>query len=134
MTATWLEGSRPLRDLMNPAVELINPSLIGEELLAEATRTAFPGLSGVAPGFGRQPHCDWRLGFEIKDDKEPHWTGSRNSPRTFGHFGRSGSFIWVDPQARIACVSVADRAFGDWAKQAWPRLSDDLLASYAGGI
>jgi len=40
----------------------------------------------------------------------------------------------VDPQARIACVSVADRAFGDWAKQAWPRLSDDLLASYAGGI
>jgi len=43
---------------MNLAVELINPSLIGEELLAEAARTAFPGLSGVAPGFGRQPHCD----------------------------------------------------------------------------
>jgi CubicO group peptidase (beta-lactamase class C family) len=138
MTATWLEGSPawgasgPLRDLMTLAIELINPSLIGEELLAEATRTAFPGLPGVTPGFGRQPHCDWGLGFEIKDRKEPHWTGSRNSPRTFGHFGRSGSFIWVDPQARIACASVADRAFGAWAKQAWPRLSDDLLASYAG--
>jgi CubicO group peptidase (beta-lactamase class C family) len=137
MTGTWLDGSPargasgPLRDLMNLAIELINPSLIGEELLAEATRTAFPGLSGVTPGFGRQPHCDWGLGFEIRDHKEPHWTGSRNSPQTFGHFGRSGSFIWVDPRAGIACASLADRAFGDWAKQAWPRLSDDLLASYA---
>ena len=27
---------------MNLAIELINPSLIGEELLAEATRAAFP--------------------------------------------------------------------------------------------
>ena len=137
MTATWLEGSPargasgPLRDLMSLAIELVNPSLIDAELLAEATRTAFPGLPGVTPGFGRQPHCDWGLGFEVKDHKEPHWTGSRNSPGTFGHFGRSGSFIWVDPQARIACASLADRAFGDWAKQAWPRLSDDVLASYA---
>ena len=137
MSATWLEGSPawgasgPLRDLVSLAIELLSPSLIGEELLAEATRTAFPGLPGVTPGFGWQPHCDWGLGFEVKDHKEPHWTGSRNSPGTFGHFGRSGSFIWVDPQARIACASVADRAFGNWSKQAWPRLSDDLLASYA---
>jgi hypothetical protein len=38
----------------------------------------------------------------------------------------------VDPEARIACASLADRDFGDWAKQAWPRLSDDVLTSYAG--
>ncbi len=138
MSATRLEGSPawgaigPLSDLMNLAIELVSPSLVGEELLAEATRTAFPGLSGVLPGFGLQSHCDWGLGFEIRDAKEPHWTGSRNSPRTFGHFGRSGSFIWVDPEARIACASLADRDFGDWAKQAWPRLADDVLASHIG--
>jgi CubicO group peptidase (beta-lactamase class C family) len=137
MAGTWLEGSParggygPLRDLMNLTIELINPSLIGAGLMAQATRTVFPGLPGVTPGFGRQPHCDWGLGFEIRDHKQPHWTGSRNSPQTFGHFGRSASFIWVDPHARIACASVADRDFGDWAKQAWPRLSDDVLASYA---
>jgi CubicO group peptidase (beta-lactamase class C family) len=139
MTGTRLEGSPawgatgPLGDLMNLAIELASPSLIDAELLAEATRTAFPGLSGVLPGFGRQPHCDWGLGFEIRDSKAPHWTGSRNSPRTFGHFGRSGSFLWVDPEAGIACAALADRDFGDWAKQAWPRLSDDVLASYAAG-
>ncbi|MGD0607756.1 MAG: serine hydrolase domain-containing protein [Streptosporangiaceae bacterium] len=138
MTGTRLEGSPawgavgPLRDLMTLAIELVSPELVREDLLAEATQTAFPGLPGVLPGFGRQPRCDWGLGFEIRDSKEPHWTGSANSARTFGHFGGSGSFLWVDPEARIACASLADRDFGDWAKQAWPRLSDDVLASYAG--
>jgi len=137
MTGTRLEGSPawgavgPLSDLMNLAVELASPSLVGDDLLTDATRTAFPGLAGVLPGFGRQPHCDWGLGFEIKDSKTPHWTGSMNSPRTFGHFGRSGSFIWVDPEAGVACAALADRDFDDWAKQAWPRLSDDLLAAHA---
>jgi CubicO group peptidase (beta-lactamase class C family) len=137
MTGTRLEGSPawgavgPLSDLMNLAVELASPSLVHDDLLAEATRTAFPGLAGVLPGFGRQPNNDWGLGFEIRDSKEPHWTGARNSPRTFGHFGQSGSFLWVDPEARMACAALADRDFDDWAKQAWPRLSDDLLAAYA---
>jgi CubicO group peptidase (beta-lactamase class C family) len=84
---------------MTLAPELLSPSLIGEELLADATRPTFPGLSGVLPGFGRQPDCAWGLGFEVRGGKQPHWTGSRNSPGTFGHFGQSGSFIWVDPQA-----------------------------------
>jgi CubicO group peptidase (beta-lactamase class C family) len=137
MAGTRLAGSPawgavgPLTDLMNLAVELASPSLIDEDLLAQATQTVFPGLSGVLPGFGRQKNCDWGLGFEIRDRKAPHWTGLKNSPRTFGHFGRSGSFLWVDPDAGLACVCLADRDFDDWAKQAWPKLSDDLLAAHA---
>jgi len=137
MAGTRLAGSPawgavgPLTDLMNLAVELASPSLIDEDLLAQATQTVFPGLSGVLPGFGRQKNCDWGLGFEIRNRKAPHWTGSMNSPRTFGHFGRSGSFLWVDPDAGLACVCLADRDFDDWAKQAWPKLSDDLLAAHA---
>jgi CubicO group peptidase (beta-lactamase class C family) len=137
LSGTRLEGSPawgatgPLTDLMNLAVELASPSLVNEDLLAQATQVAFPGLSGVLPGFGRQASCDWGLGFEIRDGKAPHWTGSRNSPGTFGHFGRSGSFLWVDPVARLACVGLADRDFDEWAKQAWPKLADDLLTAYA---
>ncbi len=92
---TRLEGSPawgavgPLADLMTLAIELVSPSLVDEDLLARATAVAFPGLPGVVPGFGRQPRCDWGLGFEIKDSKAPHWTGRRNSPATFGHFGRA---------------------------------------------
>ncbi len=77
------------------------------------------GATGPLPGFGRQLHNDWGLGFEIRDGKAPHWTGLRNLPRTFGHFGQSGSFLWLDPEARTACASLAARDFGDWAKQAW---------------
>jgi CubicO group peptidase (beta-lactamase class C family) len=133
---TRLEGSPawgasgPLSDLATLAAELLSPSLVDAQLLAEATRTAFPGLAGVVPGFGRQAPCDWGLGFEIRDGKSPHWTGAANSPATFGHFGRSGSFLWVDPRAGLACVALADRAFGPWAARAWPRLSDDVLAAY----
>ena len=124
----------PLGDLAALGSELLSPSLVDSELLAEATRTAFPGLPGVVPGFGRQPLCDWGLGFEIRDSKAPHWTGSRNSPATFGHFGRSGSFLWVDPEAGLACAALTDRDFGPWAARAWPRLSDDILTSYGSGL
>ncbi len=83
---------------------------------------------GVLPGFGRQEPNDWGLGLELRDHKSPHWTGSRNSERTFGHFGRSGTFLWVDPEPGIALACLTDLAFGEWAKAAWPELSDAVLA------
>ena len=67
------------------------------ETLAEATAVQFPGLAGVLPGWGRMEPNDWGLAFELRDGKSPHWTGTRNSPRTFGHFGATGTFLWVDP-------------------------------------
>jgi CubicO group peptidase (beta-lactamase class C family) len=93
----------------------------------EATSVQFPGSSACVPGFGRQEPNDWGLGFELRDAKSPHWTGSRNSPRTFGHFGRSGTFLWVDPEAGLALGCLTDHDFGDWAKTAWPALSDAVL-------
>ena len=74
---------------------------------------------------------DWGLTFELRDAKSPHWTGSRNSERTFGHFGASGTFLWVDPDAGVACGVLTDRRFGDWAKEAWPAFSDAVLAEVA---
>jgi CubicO group peptidase (beta-lactamase class C family) len=51
----------------------------------------------------------------------------RNSPSTFGHFGGAGTFLWVDPVARIALAALTDRPFGPWALDAWPALSDAVL-------
>ena len=86
----------------------------------EARSVQFPGLAGVLPGFGRFDPCDWGLGVEIRGPKVPHWTGTDNSPATYGHFGRSGSFLWVDPEAGVSCAGLADRAFGPWAARHWP--------------
>jgi CubicO group peptidase (beta-lactamase class C family) len=134
MDATHLRGSPasecrgPLDDLLLFARELQGPSFVAPETFQEATQTVFPGLVGVLPGFGRQDPMDWGLGFELKDAKSPHWTGARNSPRTFGHFGRSGTFLWVDPEPGLATACLTDREFDEWALQAWPALSDAVLA------
>jgi CubicO group peptidase (beta-lactamase class C family) len=117
-----------LDDVLALGRELLAPTLVAAETLAEATAVQFPGLIGVLPGFGRQEPNDWGLGFELRGSKSPHWTGSRNSPRTFGHFGRSGTFLWVDPAAGVALGCLTDLDFGDWAVGAWPELSDAVLA------
>jgi CubicO group peptidase (beta-lactamase class C family) len=117
-----------LADLSAFGRELLAPTLVVPETLAEATAVAFPRLAGVLPGLGRQEPNDWGLGFELKDAKRPHWTGGSNSPRTFGHFGGTGTFLWVDPDARVACACLTDLEFDDWALVAWPPLADAVLA------
>lgn len=119
----------PLGDLLALGRELLAPTLVAAETLTEATTVQFSGLSGVLPGFGRMEPNDWGLTFELRDRKSPHWTGRGNSERTFGHFGASGTFLWADPEVGLACGVLTDRPFGDWAKDAWPALSDAILRS-----
>jgi CubicO group peptidase (beta-lactamase class C family) len=121
------DGESTCADLVRFAAELQAPKLVAPTTLAEATTVVFPGLTGVLPGLGHQRPNDWGLGFELRDHKSPHWTGANNSPATFGHFGRAGTFLWVDPVAGAACVVLTDRTFGDWAKRAWPAYSDAVL-------
>jgi len=134
LAATRLDGSPaaglvgPLDDLVRLARELFEPTLVSPSTLRTATTVAFPGLAGLLPGFGSQDPLDWGLGFEVRGSKSPHWTGSTNSPATFGHFGGSGSFLWVDPDAGLACIVLSGRDFDPWAKEAWPALSDAVLA------
>jgi CubicO group peptidase (beta-lactamase class C family) len=113
-----------LDDLLAVARELLSPTLVAPETLAEAATVQFPGLAGVIPEMGRFDPNDWGLGLELRDEKPGHWTGTRVSPRTFGHWGGAGTFLWVDPDAQLALAALTDREFGDWAKEAWPRLSD----------
>jgi CubicO group peptidase (beta-lactamase class C family) len=120
-----------LRDLEAFVLELLRPRILPASVLAKATSVAFPGLRGVLPGFGLHDPLDWGLGFELRAAKAPHWMGTRNSPRAFGHFGGSGTFLWVDPDAALACAVLTDRAFGPWAAAAWPAFSDAVLEAAA---
>lgn len=134
MGATELRGSAgagatsTLADMRLFAAELLVPTLLHPSTLQLATSVAFPGLSGVLPGYGVADPNDWGLGFELRDRKAKHWTGRASDPATFGHFGRSGTFLWVDPAADAACVCLTDRDFGDWSIAAWPVLTDAILA------
>ncbi|MGP4054112.1 serine hydrolase domain-containing protein [Mycobacterium sp. 4D054] len=117
-------------DLVAFAGELLTPALVSGQMHREATSVQFPGRDGVLPGFGVQRPNDWGLGFEIRGGKSPHWTGAGNSPRTYGHFGQTGTFLWVDPDAALALVVLTDRRFGEWAHPVMPALSDEVLREY----
>ena len=149
MTRTRLGGPAghgvhgTLDDLLRFARELLAPSLLEPDLLTEATTVAFPGLDGVVPGFGRFTPNDWGLGFELKGSTgstggkattgstTDHWMGTQLSGRTFGHFGLSGSFLWVDPDRGVAAAELADRQFGPWAREAWGPFNDRLADAVA---
>ena len=126
-SAAGYGGVSTVADLAAFAVELLRPALVSPDMHARATTVQFPGLDGVLPGFGAQRPNDWGLGFELRDGKTPHWTGVMNSPRTFGHFGQSGTFLWVDPVADLGLVVLTDRDFGDWTYPLWPAISDGVL-------
>ncbi|HKY47019.1 MAG TPA: serine hydrolase domain-containing protein [Acidimicrobiia bacterium] len=114
------------------AAELLTPTLLDPDLLEQATTVTFPSLPGMLPGVGRFDPLEWGLGFEIKGAKSPHWTGQTNSPETYGHFGGSGAFLWVDPVASIGLCVQTGREFGPWALESWPILSDAVLAEATG--
>ena len=115
-------------DLLKFVAELLNPTLISLPTLDLAVAPHFSELSGILPGYGPYSPNFWGLGFELRSNKSPHWSGETNSAATFGHFGQSGSLLWVDPIHQVGCVALADEDFGPWAKEAWPVLSDRIVA------
>ncbi|GAA1483558.1 serine hydrolase domain-containing protein [Brachybacterium fresconis] len=123
-----------IRDLLAVGRELLEPTLISSELWREATSVQFRGRDGILPGYGRQQPNDWGLGFEIRDGKSPHWTGQGSSPRTFGHFGQSGSFLWVDPEAGLTAAFLGAEPFGKTHVRIWPGLTDAILERHRDGV
>ena len=121
-------GEGSARDLSLFARELASPRLVSPALAERACAPVLPELDGVLPGYGRQVPNPFGLGVEVRGAKSPHWTGKGNSPQTFGHFGQSGSFIWVDPVAERQAVFLGAEPFGQIHRKTWPALGDQILA------
>lgn len=125
MTHTQLWGSAghesysTVNDLVFFAREILQPSLIAQETLVQACTVQFPELHGIVPGYGMYKPCPWGLGFEIKGEKNPHWTAAVMPHTTVGHFGQAGTYLWVDRESQRAMVALTNRSFGDWAKPLW---------------
>src|SRR4029078_420299 len=134
---------RSLADVLALGRELLSPRLVAPETHEEMTSVQFPGLHGVLPDFRRLSPLPWGLGLELKGTKEGHWSGTLTSPRTFGHFGGSGTFLWGDADRRLAGAALTPRAvrapaarrgagpLGQGERGAPPRLSDAVLRELA---
>jgi CubicO group peptidase (beta-lactamase class C family) len=138
MSDCRLEGSPAkdavgsLDDLIRLASELSRPSLLHDDTASLATTVKHPELSGIVPAVGRFDPCPWGLGPEIKGLKTPHWTGQRTSARTFGHFGGSGTFMWIDPVNDVVCLALTDREMTSWGMQYWPDFADAVIDELVG--
>jgi CubicO group peptidase (beta-lactamase class C family) len=140
MTSAELIGSpaygvwAAVDDVVRFLAEARAPRLLASATADETVRVQFPALGGMVPGVGRYDRCPWGLGFEIRGDKSPHWTGTRNDPATYGHFGGAGTMMWTDPAADVSLVALTDRPFDQWSGDAlrlWPQLSDAVLDEFA---
>ena len=72
---------------------------------------------------------DWGLTFELRDAQVAALDGHAQlaahvRPLRRAAARSSGSI----PTRALACGVLTDRAFGDWAKEAWPPFSDAVLA------
>lgn len=115
--------------------EMRAPKLLAPETVADVISPQYPELGGIVPDVGRFDPCPWGLGVELRGEKSPHWTGRANSPATFGHFGGSGTMMWVDPLADVGVVALTDLPFDRWRDEAlrlWPEFSDAVLAETRG--
>lgn len=142
MTSSELRGSpahaihSTVDDVVRLLAEWQRPALLARETAADAVTPQYPNLAGIVPGVGRFDPCPWGLGFEIRGDKSPHWTGRANSAATYGHFGGAGTVMWVDPDAQCGLVALTDRPFDDWsidAMKLWPSLADAVVADVGAG-
>lgn len=115
--------SGDLSSLARLTRELAWPTRIDRGLDAVATRPAWPGLPGVLPGYGRHDDNLWGLGPEIKGEKRPHWMGVDQSASAFGHFGQSGSFVWIDRSIGRAACFLGAEPFGETHRRLWPGLN-----------
>lgn len=121
--------SGDLEDLLRLGFELARPTLISADLHAYVCAAYYPQgqvLGGILPGYGRQEDNAWGLGPEVRSTKNPHWIAGSFSPRSFGHFGQSGSFLFIDPEAQIGGAYLSRTNFGAENQNHWADLTAQM--------
>lgn len=132
MSGTLLRGSpawggySTISDLQRFGREVLRPTLVSAELSAEAFRPQFPELAGRVPGYHTFTPCPWGLGFEIRGAKD-HWLAPPMSEATCGHFGVSGSYLWVDHARGVGAAFLGEEPFGQWHQENWGRLNGAII-------
>jgi CubicO group peptidase (beta-lactamase class C family) len=124
--------SGTIDDLVKLVRVLSVPSILADVSLLRL-RTPFLGeLPGVLPGFGLQTPNPWGLGAEVRGHKVAHWMGTLVSEASYGHFGQSGSYLWIDPSQQCFAVFLGAKPFGTWAKERWPSINDAVMRAMTG--
>lgn len=110
----------------------------GQRVLSGASKLAMTAdQTGGVPGGVESarvawPVGRWGLGWEVKGEKQRHWTGELTSPSTVCHFGQAGTLLWADPEREVALAVYSNRSVSHmWTfiLGRWARLSNAVVAA-----
>ena len=140
MADTVLDGGAPRRPASgrrrrSPTLWLRRrPAAARDGVRADARRghrpCSSPGCTGCCPVSVCNGRTTGAWGSRSGAASPRTGRARRTRPRTYGHFGQSGTFLWVDPVADLALVVLTDRKFEEWAYPLWPALSDEVLREF----
>ncbi len=105
-------------------------ALLAPETFAELVTNQGGELAGGVESFMTWERADWGCGFEIRDAKDPHWTGSALTPSAVTHFGASGALCFADPERGVgACVLAGRSTYSGWMlrAEAWPAIAEAVV-------
>jgi CubicO group peptidase (beta-lactamase class C family) len=60
----------------------------------------------------------------MRDTTKTDNTGTRLSPRTFGHTGFTGTSLWVDPERDLFVILLTNRVYAPRARHSIPLLKE----------
>ena len=105
----------------------------GAQLVSRATATAMTSVQFAPPdapadvaanqrdsGARTPPFkaVEWGIGWDVKGSKRPHSSGDLTSAQTISHTGATGTMVWADPGADVACVMLTNRtAASGWTTE-----------------
>lgn len=116
---TWGGYFGSAQDVLRFATSFVpdQVSPLSPETRREMTIDQTGGVPGGVNSAGvRWERGSWGLGWEVKGDKDRHWTGTLTSPGTWCHWGQSGTLVWVDPDRELGLAVFGNRTVAN----AWP--------------
>jgi CubicO group peptidase (beta-lactamase class C family) len=102
---------------------------------------AYAGKRVFSPAAAREMTTDqntaigapWGLGWALGRSTAWNRFGDLVSPRTFGHAGATGTLAWADPDTRLFCVILTNRALSEDDGRLLRLVSNAVAASVEGG-
>jgi CubicO group peptidase (beta-lactamase class C family) len=110
-----------------PAQDRVTSDVSTAQMIVDQTGGVPGGVNSANVHWDRG---SWGLGWEVAGDKPRHWTGTLRSPRTWCHWGQSGTLVWVDPERELGLAVFGNRTVHKpWplVPPRWSELSDAVV-------
>jgi CubicO group peptidase (beta-lactamase class C family) len=109
MTSTSNDLGRLAVCMLNHGTSPDRQMLIHPLVISSATQSQTCHMSGLAES--DRLHRPWGLGWRFNWPDHATCFSDFVSPETYGHWGATGTLMWIDPKAQIWCVILTNQPY-----------------------